>query len=723
MKKYLFKFFIATSLFAIFWTSSLFFACKGTGKEDLDVKEDATLILKSLKVGDEKVTNITERPMNVSVANDKVSLSSVNVEATFDYDSKKDEPIAVKIEGAGNLKEGVATPCTLSVDALKGEYKRWSAKINVTRLANGGGSQEQKTIEVDKIILGYPNISDRDGKEVRGEDLTQDLTIPDFTVPDAKFPVQVHHKSQFTVEEVEISVNGGAKEKIASITKLMIGRDFTLVKDAKTKFEIYITGQGYYPLKLTFNVTYVEPDKKYLDDITNIFVTTNKKGNKEIYGGIGQRISLLAGGKTTINVSIAQPTIKIIVNKGSGEKQAKADISIDDNKVNKDFPQNSGVLEFNTDTLSQGSHSVKIKITKEGYEAGDYDFKLNYKPFLTFKEMKINNATYTDEDQIQMKTFKLEPQDTDPVVLSGKMQEDGVDLYFSQAKKGSDGKVKYHKITDSKISVPEGEILSLRMYAKKMGYEDFKLSFRIQRKKGKEKIEVKNIEVGSKAIEDGGSVTLTQEAVSTRLVLTLKQKYEGITFKINDNPTTPSLGIYGMIATFDNLALTKDGSKTFVLKAEAPDFLEWTANITIVHATPQQEQSYIIEPKIGYFDPDEGWIDYDLKPEGSNWKSSCDESTNHRFVIKIQKKDKSLDDTSKFKLSIVDKKSDGDKTYLDKATTSIVDRVKGHLTWQRDRGTDGKDIKLAKGVHDFEVKIFFGDELLETTHFDIKIGN
>ena len=178
-----------------------------------------------------------------------------------------------------------------------------------------------------------------------------------------------------------------------------------------------------------------------------------------------------------------------------------------------------------------------------------------------------------------------------------------------------------------------------------------------------------------------------------------------------------------MIATFNNVALTKDGSKTFVLKAQAPDFLEWTATISIVHATPQQGQAYIIEPKIGYFDYDDGWTDYELKPDGSNWKGSCDADVSHRFTVKIQKKDKSLDDPSKFKLSIVDKKSNADKVYLDKATTSIVDKVKGHLTWQKDRGTDGQEIRLAKGVHDFEVQIFFENELLETTHFNIKIGN
>ena len=715
MKKKISTFFIAISLFVI-----LSFGCKGTGKtHNGGGTDDPDLVLKTLTVATVPVTNVIERPMNVSVANDKASLSSTNIEATFDYGSQTGKPITIQIDGASNLKEGVASLCTLSVPASPGKYKSWSAKINITRLANGGGAGELKNIEIDKIILGYPNISSRDGKTVKGKDLNEDYSIPDFTVPATKFPVQVYHTTEFTVEKVEIRVNGGNKEEIPSpITKSMINRDYTLVENAKTKFEISITGEGYKPLKLTFNVTYEKATKKYVDDLTNITITTNSLGKTAVYGATGTSIEELKEGKTTIDVSIPRPKMTIIVNKGEGAKQAKATISIDANKVNQDFAQGSGKLEFVIDTLAKGSHNVKITIEKEGYEKGDYDFNLNYKPPLTFKEIKINEKTFTDVAQIKNKTIEIEPTDPDPVVLSGKAEEEGVNLYFS--KRGNDNK--YHKITDSKVSVAESETVILGMYAKKDGYTTLFIPFKVKRKKTIEPIVVKRIEVGSKAVAEGESITLTQEEAQTKLTLTLKQKYEGITFKINNVEVTPDLGIYGMIATFNNVALTANGSKTFALKAQAPDFLTWQASITIVHVTPPEEESYIIEPKIGYFDSDDGWWDYDLKRDGNNWKGSCDPDSSYRFTVKIQKKDKDLSDPSKFKLSIVDK-SDSDKVHLDKVTTSIVDKTKGHLTWIRDKNTVGRDMRFSRGLHEFEVTIYFEDKVIETTKFNIKIGN
>ena len=586
---------------------------------------------------------------------------------------------------------------------------------------SSGGNPTLKDIQIDKIILGYPNISERDGKTVEGKELNENATIPDFEVPDSKFPIMVLHKKEFTVEHVFITFDGTKEELSSPVSKTMLTKDYSLVENKKTQVIIEIKTievTGYKPIKLTFNVTYKKATKKYVDDITNIMIIRNKSGKLvDTYGGVGTPIAKLKDGQTTIDVSRPDPIMAIIVNKGSGG-QPKAEVKLDgDVMAGKDFAMGQNTLEVQFNTLSTGKHRIEVKLEKPGYETANYDFYIHYRPLLTFKSLTINGKVYNTLDQI--KQIKLEVSDPNPVTISGEVNEVGATVYFK--------KIENKKLVDitSSLDLKEGENLSLRMYASLDGYTTTFFAFRLARKKNPEKIVITKIEVDGKEVAKGGLIEVEKEEAKVKLVLTLKQKYEDISFTINDNSIMADLGIYGMIATFDDFAITKDGELQMKIKASAPpDYIDCEETITIKHKSPAQQQSgsYIVEPKVGYFDSDDGWTDYDLKPEGSNWKGSCDESATHRFVVKIQTKDKDLSDISKFKLSIVDK-SNGDKVYLDKATTSIVDKVKKNLTWQKDRGTDGKEIRLSKGEHDFEVKIYFEEQEIENTHFMIKIGD
>ncbi len=799
----------------------------------LAITGEVTVIVKFKKEGSNPPPNPDEFKVNFSVKDKEGGTLTAKIKdgdaITTGGKVAKDKEVvftATPTDSTWSVEGWTLNGSPVEEAKLKKEKKEFTLPITeevtvVVKFKTSGGAPTLKDINIDFITLGYPNISPRDGKKVMGEELNENKVLEDFEVPDAKFPIQVHHKSEFTVEQAFVTFDGGTKEELTNpIGKTILAKDYTLVQDKKTPVIIDITGEGYKPLKLTFNVTYKKPEKKYVDDITNISIIRNKSGSlTNMYGAIGKPLTELKGGTTTIDVSREDPIMTISVRKGDGG-QAKAEIKLDGAVMeNTDFATGSGMLEVHFNSLSRAKHHIEIKLEKPGYETANYDFYIHYKPLLSFKSLVINGTTYNQMAQI--KQIKLEATDPNPVTISGEVNEAGATISFRKLENGN------WVVFTPPLDLQEGKNLSLRMYASLEGYATTYFSFRLQRKiqvtpivfnkievdgtevaKGgtievskldakvnlvvtlkqkyeyinftindapglvefdstgtiatfadfavtkdgslpvkihascppnytdceetitithktpaKEKITITKIEVDGKEVQND-AIEVEKADAKVKLMVFLKQKYENISFKLNDVSLTPDLGEYGMIATFNDFAITKDGSLQVKINASSANFESCEKTITITHKTPQQQEAggYIVKPEVGYFDSDEGWIDYELKPDGSNWKGSCDESASHRFVVTIQTKDKDLSDPTKFKLSIIDK-SNGDKVYLNKATTTIVDKVKKTLKWQRERGTDGQEIRLSKGEHDFEVKIFFGEEEIESTHFMIKIGD
>ena len=601
---------------------------------------------------------------------------------------------------------------------LKNDKKEFTLKITkdvivVVKFKENGSDPQPKDIQIDKIILGYPNISPRDGKTVLGKDLNENTTIEDFEVPDATFPIQVYHKTEFTVEEVFVTFDGGTKEKLtSSIQKTMLEKRCTLVENHKTPIVIDITGEGYKPLKLTFNVTYKKATKKYVDDITNITIATNSSGGVDTYGAVGKPIADLKGGKTNLNISIDEPTISLYVNKGSGG-QPQAVIKVDNNTLSDNFEAGKNNLSFKTPKLEAGTHNVKITITKDGYEPGEYDFNLVLIPSLTFKEMTINAKKYTQLSDIKGKTVTFGTTDTDPVTLSGAVEEEGAELYFGFRK--NDGK--YYKVKDSNISVPQGEMLNLRMYAKKSGYTTLVIPFVVKRM---EKIEIKKIEVDGKEVQND-AIEVEKAVATVKLMVHLKQKYEGISFKINNVVSVADLGEYGMIATFNNVAITKDAALQVKIEATAPNFESCEKTITITHKTPSQQETggYITAVAVTPWDSEDGGHNWPVNFTKADSKWTGDRLSDggpHRFTIKIDTKDKDITDVTSFKLYMKDANSS--EVYFDKITGSKDgDKV---IKFERSKNTMGRDIMLPEGTTTLDVKLYYGEEVVESCQIIVK---
>jgi len=696
MKKYLF---MALSLLFLF-------ACKNPqndGAKPSDKKEEFKV---NFSVKDDVGGNLTA----------KIKGEATSI-ATGKKVVKDAEVVFTAMPDANYSVESWTLDGTLVEDAkLKDDKKEFTLKIAkeatvVVKFKKNESDPQPKDIQIDKIILGYPNISPRDGKTVLGGDLNENTAIDDFEVPDATFPIQVYHKIEFTVEEVFVSFDGGSKEKLtSSIQKTLLEKRCTLVENHKTPIVIDITAEGYKPLKLTFNVTYKKATKKYVDDLTNITITTTKSGKSVVYGAVGEPIAKLTGGQTTINVSTNEPSVTLIVNKGTGG-QPSADIKIDDQKLDVDFENGKNKLTFKTSKLTKGIHSVKITITKEGYEPGEYHFNLNYKPLLSFKSLTINDKTYNDIAQI--KQITLEVDAPNPVNISGEANEAGAVVSFKRLENKN-----WVEFT-SPLDLQEGDDLSLRMYAKLDGYATTFWGFRLKRNVTPKVIVIKKIEVDGTEVTNG-AITVEKQDASVRLAVFLKQKYESISFKINNVATAADLDEYGMIATFNDFAITKDGALQVTIEASAPNFESCTKTITITHTTSAQQgnEAYITSVGITPWDYDEGEYGYiePLTKKGANWEGSLSSGGPHRFTIEIDTKDKDITDITSFKLYMKDANSS--KVYFDKITgKKTKDKV---IKFERYRGTDGQEINLPEGTTTLDVKLYYGEEVVESCQFIVK---
>ena len=365
----------------------------------------------------------------------------------------------------------------LDGNEVNGTEKDYTLKITkqVNLILKFKENGDAKNISIEKITLGYPNISERDGKEIKGDELNENTVIGDFDVPSNRFPIHVWHKKEFTVEKVYVTYQGKRKQLNGEISKTFFVQDYTLVENVKTPFIIDIEGEGYNPLKLTFNVTYKNTKVRYMDDITIIGITKNKQNKQITFGFVGDKnINELLDGKTTIDISRSDPIISILTERKGGE-QPKLEMKVDNNLMTGiDFEVGTYSLETQLSSLTKGMHNIKIKIEKDGWVQGNYDFNLNYKPFFTFKSLTVNGNSYTTLSSI--KEIILDKNAPNPVTLSGKMNEEGAIISF---KKKEDKK---YVDFDPPLEVEVGKTISCRIYASLDDYTTTYYNFKLTRK-------------------------------------------------------------------------------------------------------------------------------------------------------------------------------------------------------------------------------------------------
>lgn len=151
MKKHLFSK-VAMCLLSL---SMLFFSCNqnndSTNKEPKPTPQGDAELGKptEVKVHDVKVKL---EDWTVEVPNDKTSVQTGNVKATFKIGGK-DEELTPEVKNSPvTLQAGVAVDVVLIVPAVKGKYKAWTQTIKVTQAAaqGGGGGGEDPELTLDK---------------------------------------------------------------------------------------------------------------------------------------------------------------------------------------------------------------------------------------------------------------------------------------------------------------------------------------------------------------------------------------------------------------------------------------------------------------------------------------------------------------------------------------------------------------------------------------------
>ena len=151
MKKHLFSK-VAMCLLSL---SMLFFSCNqnndSTNKEPKPTPQGDAELGKptELKVHERKVKL---EDWTVEVPNEKTSVQTGNVKATFKIGGK-DEELTPEVKNSPvTLQAGVAVDVVLIVPAVKGKYKAWTQTIKVTQAAaqGGGGGGEDPELTLDK---------------------------------------------------------------------------------------------------------------------------------------------------------------------------------------------------------------------------------------------------------------------------------------------------------------------------------------------------------------------------------------------------------------------------------------------------------------------------------------------------------------------------------------------------------------------------------------------
>ena len=88
----------------------------------------------------------------------------------------------------------------------------------------------------------------------------------------------------------------------------------------------------------------------------------------------------------------------------------------------------------------------------------------------------------------------------------------------------------------------------------------------------------------------------------------------------------------------------------------------------------------------------------------------------HRFTIKIDTKDKDITDVTKFTIYMKDANSS--TVYFDKITGS----KKGEklIVFERHQNTMGHEIHIPTGTTTLDVKLYYGEEVVETCKIIVK---
>lgn len=641
--------------------------------------------------------------------------------------------IKAKIEGGDKLKKNQKVrkdkTVIFNVEPEKGKEVEWwtldnvkvngtneEYKLKITKDVNvvvkfKDKMPSTKKIEINKISLGYPNLSDKDGKIVEGSALNSNTVIPDFEVPDSKFPVIITHKTEFTVEQVFITFDGGAKEEVnpGAGGNTLIVKEYTLTENRKTSFVIEITADKYEPLKLSFNVTYIRPLLKSLDSVTHITFTTNKGGDKKtVYGAAGDKqITVLESGDEVLNVSTPQPKLTVTLMKSVG--QPHAEMKLNSGSLAGDFPADGNKLEIDLPALNKGENPFEITLSKPGYETKTYKLKLNYKPLLSLKKLEVNGTVYNTP---LPSPILLEASDTNPVTLAAEVNEPGASLVFRK-QTGN----KFAEFTPP-VSVAQGQTAKLQIFAKLDGYTSTFFNFVLTRKEAVQTIEFTKITIDGTAVAAGASHNIEKPEANVNIEVYLKQAYEGITFTVNDAAKTPEMDTSNMIASFKNFSLNADTANVIKIKADAPGFEPIEQTVTVNHTTPASTgTAYITYAAVTPWDSEDGGHNWpeELTKKGENWEGSVSDDGPHRFTVEINPNGKDLSDIAKFKIYMKNKTHNA--IYADTKTGQLIsDKVKFEFY----RNMTGQEITHATGTNELEVKIYFEEELLESCLFLIK---
>lgn len=163
-------------------------------------KVDPKPVLASLKVHGETITNLTSP--EITLENDKTSVKSGNIEATFNYGSKTGESISVNVTNGDSLKEGENT-LTLSIDAKPNEYAYWSIPLKVVRKAKEGNTPPPTG---DDAVLNLDTIEIH-GMPVANEAIT--LNVAKFPKIEAGNITAKFNYGSVSKEVIAVVVEGG----------------------------------------------------------------------------------------------------------------------------------------------------------------------------------------------------------------------------------------------------------------------------------------------------------------------------------------------------------------------------------------------------------------------------------------------------------------------------------------------------------------------------------
>lgn len=358
---------------------------------------------------------------------------------------------------------------------------------------------DKTKFDIEKVVLGYTNIGE--GASLERKDLNSSVVLQDMEVSGAKFPIIIKHKNKFTIEKIDITINGSPITENPEMSKYLMKWEVNLAKNTKTAFKITIKADPQVPnaslyetINISFNVTYKDLEIKKLIG-TRIGITHNsKKTNTTWYEmtalaispDVHRELSLLESGKEVVAVANDKPKLTITLAKST--EQAKAIIKLNDTDLNLDFEEGKTKLEATLPTLTKGDGNVlsitltkKDKAGKVQYEKKNYSLKLNYKPLLSLKSLTVNGKTYQAPVPDEM---VVSHDDVDPITLAAEGDVAGAIASFKkEGPNDAQGKPTWIDLVSSSISLAKGNAVKIRCYLALDGYTSVWRAFTLKRKK------------------------------------------------------------------------------------------------------------------------------------------------------------------------------------------------------------------------------------------------